>query len=92
MSTSTVAPGSRSRTAATAAANWAAPPSGRSSRVTLVITTWRSARRRAASATRRGSSESRAHRPAAPPVSTAQNRQPRVHVSPRMRNVAVPEE
>ena len=88
----------RSRTAATVAANWPAPPSARSSRVTLVTTTWR----RPSRAGRLGDAPRLVGVDGAgpPPRGVArrlatrdrrQNRQARVHVSPRMRKVAVPE-
>ena len=108
MSTSTVASGVAARTAAMAAANCAAPPSGRSSRVTLVMTTCRRPSRRAASrdparlvlvegADAGGARPCPAASPASPAgaafpsPSTAQKRHARVHTSPRIRNVAVPE-
>ena len=68
-------------------ANIAAPPSGSSSRFTDVMTAWRTSMRRIASATRYGSSVSRA---VGRPVVTAQNPQERVQTSPSIMNVAVP--
>ena len=68
------------------AAKMAAPPSGRSSRVTEVITTWRSSRRATASARRVGSVQSTSP---GRPVVTSQNPQLRVHTSPSSRNDAV---
>ena len=100
MSTSTVASGTASRTATTAAANCAAPPSGRSSRVTLVIDHVPQSQtpRRLGDPARlvlvqRAHSAARASRlPHAglPSPSTAQNVHARVHTSPRIRKVAVP--
>ena len=63
-----------------------APPSGRSSRVTQVMTTCFSPSRWTASATRRGSSGSGG---SGRPFFTLQNRQPRVQTSPRIMKVAV---
>ena len=71
----------RSRTARMQRRKWSAPPSGRSSRVTDVMTTWRRPRRADASATRAGSSSSRCSRlplvdraePAGPGADIAQN-------------------
>ena len=57
-SNSTAHPGTRDRMAATTAAKTEAPPSGWSSRLTEVMTAWRSLIRWTASATRRGSSRS----------------------------------
>ena len=74
------------RMASTVAAQWAAPPSGRSSRVTEVTTTYRSFISATLSATCRGSSASGAR---GRPVLVAQKRQPRVQMSPRIINVAV---
>ena len=64
-----------------------APPSARSSRATAVMTTCFNFIRRIASATRAGSSESKAKGLA---VETAQKPQARVHLSPAIMNVAVP--
>ena len=64
-----------------------APLSGRSSRSTLVITAWRRPMRATCRATRAGSSGS-FH--VGLPVLTLQKPQRRVHVSPRIMNVAVP--
>src|ERR1700719_810413 len=68
-------------------AKWFAPPSERSSRATAVITTCLSFMRRIASATRVGSSASRANGLA---VLTAQKPHARVHLSPAIMKVAVP--
>ena len=81
-------PGFAARTARITWLKCSAPPSGRSSRSTLVITTWRRPRRAAASATWAGSSASTPGRGS--PLFTLQNPQRRVHVSPRIMNVAVP--
>ena len=86
MSTSTRVAGVRERIAAMVAAKPAAPPSGRSSRATLVITACSSSRVATASATRRGSSGSSA---IGLRVSTRQKPHARVHRSPRIMNVAV---
>ena len=86
ISTSTAAP-VRSRTASTVCATCSAPPSGMSSRLTIVITAWRTPIFSTASATRRGSSASAA---SGSPRPTAQNVQRRVQISPRTMNVAVP--
>ena len=67
--------------------NAEAPLSGRSSRSTEVITAWRSPMRAIERATRAGSSGS-FH--VGLPVLTLQKPQRRVHVSPRIMNVAVP--
>ncbi len=64
-----------------------APPSGSSSRLTDVITAWRMGIDATASANLSGSSRSR---PSGRPVLTAQKPQPRVQMSPRIMNVAVP--
>ena len=64
-----------------------APPSGRSSRATIVTTTCLSPIWRVASATRRGSSASVI---GGRPVSMAQKPQFRVQTLPRIMNVAVP--
>ena len=86
MSTSTVVPGQVSCTARTTAAMCAAPPSGRSSRVTCVTTTCRRASFFATSARCLGSSGSSgcgfAHE-------TLQKRQLRVQALPMTMNVAV---
>lgn len=74
------------RMARTVAAQCAAPPSGRSSRVTEVTTTYLSFISETLSATRRGSSASGAR---GCPVLVAQKRQPRVQISPRIMKVAV---
>ena len=68
------------------AAKTDAPPSGRSSRQTLVTTQCSSPMAAAASATRRGSSSSNQ---VGRPVFTLQNPHARVHVSPRIITVAV---
>ena len=81
--------GSRERAlliASAVAAKCAAPPSGRSSRLTDVTTTCRSPRRATARATRPGSSASTA---SGRPCVTAQKPQLRVQVSPSSMNVAV---
>jgi hypothetical protein len=75
-----------SRTARMTAAKWAAPPSGRSSRVTEVTTTCLSPSRCAASPTRLGSSASRG---SAGPGEMLQNAQLRVQTCPMIKNVAV---
>ena len=82
-------PARAARTAAMAAANCAAPPSGRSSRVTLVITTWRRPRRRAASRHAARLVVVAAQTPAAPPCTApaprrahrAEAARPRAHVA-----------
>ena len=86
MSTSTLQPGTAVRTRRMVSAKMAAPPSGRSSRVTEVITAYFSCSAATASATRRGSSRSCS---VGCPLSTAQKAQRRVQVLPRMRKVAV---
>ena len=68
------------------AAKCAAPPSGRSSRVTEVTTTYFSSIPAAASATRPGSPGSSG---SGTPECTAQKRQLRVQRSPMIRKVAV---
>ena len=79
-------PGERSRMAVMVSAKMRDPPSGRSSRATLVTTTCSSCMTATASATRRGSSSSNQ---VGRPVLTAQNPQARVQVSPRIMIVAV---
>ena len=79
-------PGLRSRIARIVSAKIGAPPSGRSSRATLVTTTCSRPIAPTASATRRGSSSSNQ---VGRPVLTAQKPQARVHVSPRIMIVAV---
>src|SRR5437762_9114875 len=79
--------GSISRIAVIVQAKCSAPPSLRSSRATAVITTCFNFIRRTASATRCGSSFSKAKGFA---VVTAQNPQARVHRSPAIMKVAVP--
>jgi len=74
------------RMASMVAAKCAAPPSGRSSRVTEVTTAWRSPRAAVALPTRAGSSGSGSR---TAPLPILQKAHPRVQVSPRMRNVAV---
>ena len=74
------------RIASTTAAQCRAPPSGRSSRVTDVTTTCRSPINRTLSANFSGSEASGAR---GMPVFVAQNRHPRVQISPRIINVAV---
>ncbi len=79
-------PGHRARSSRIVAANAEAPPSGRSSRATLVTTTCSRSMCAIASATRRGSSSSNQ---VGRPVLTAQKPQARVHTSPRIMTVAV---
>src|SRR5699024_11790593 len=83
---STVVPGFILRTWRTISANTAAPPSFKSSLATAVITTCLSPITLTDSATRSGSPQSNSF---GRPVLTAQKRQPLVHVSPRIINVAV---
>src|SRR4051812_12981373 len=80
-------PGFNSRTASIVRRKWSAPPSERSSRATAVMTTCFRRIRRVASATRSGSSASKAKGLA---VVTAQKWQARVQRSPPIMNVAVP--
>src|SRR5271157_3041475 len=75
------------RMARTVCENADAPPSGRSSLVTEVITTWRRCRAATDAATRSASPSLRA---AGFPCATAQKLQFRVHLSPSIRNVAAP--
>ena len=84
--TSTPMPGLSFRVSRIVAAKALAPPSGRSSRATLVTTTWSRRIAASASATRRGSSSSNQ---VGLPVLIAQNPQARVQVSPRIMTVAV---
>ncbi len=84
-STSTPQSGTASRIARIVEAQILAPPSGRSSRATPVTTTKRSPISRTASAIFAGSSSSTASGLA---VITSQNPHRRVHLSPRIRNVA----
>ena len=84
---STAVPGQWRCTASTHAANPAAPPSGRSSRATAVITACASPMRATASATCSGSMGSGA---SGRRVSTRQKPQARVQRSPLIMNVAVP--
>ncbi len=86
-STSIVVCGERSRTARMQSTKCCAPPSFRSSRSTLVITTYFSARRAIVSARCSGSFASGA---SGRPWPTSQNGQRRVQMSPRIMNVAVP--
>ena len=86
-SSSTAAPGELFRSARTAAAKCAAPPSGRSSRVTDVRTTWRQPSSAAARATRSGSAGSGGP---GTPGRMPQKAQPRVQQSPSRITVAVP--
>src|SRR6266571_1491916 len=79
--------GSISRIAVMTRAKWFAPPSFKSSRATAVITTCFNFIRITASATRCGSSSSKANGFA---VVTAQNPHARVQRSPAIMNVAVP--
>src|SRR5213592_3706167 len=85
MSTSTDVSGVRWRISAMHAANISAPPCGRSSRSTLVMTTCFSSICRTASARRAGSPVSRG---VGVPCGTAQYAQFRVHTSPRIMKVA----
>jgi hypothetical protein len=85
VSTSIVVPGAAARMARIGRAKCSAPPSGRSSRSTLVTTTWRRPSVATASATRRGSSASSAR---GMPVATLQKEQARVQVSPMIIMVA----
>ncbi len=80
-------PGRRARIASTHAATWAMPPSGRSSRATIVSTAWSRPMRSIASATRPGSSAAGA---SGLLVSTRQKPHARVQRSPSTMNVAVP--
>ncbi len=79
-------PGECSRIARMVSAKIREPPSGRSSRATLVTTTCSRRIAPTASATRRGSSSSNQ---VGRPVLTAQKPQARVQVSPRIMIVAV---
>ena len=79
--------GHRRRTASTQRATWAMPPSGRSSRATIVSTACAKPMVATASATRAGSSSVGG---SGLLVSTRQKPQARVHRSPRTMNVAVP--
>ena len=87
VSTSTFVRGATRRIWLMTAAKAPEPRSGRSSRSTLVITAWRRPIRATLRATRAGSSGS-FH--VGLPVLTLQKPQRRVHVSPRIMNVAVP--
>lgn len=86
-STSMIVEGLAFLTALITWAKCAAAPSGKSSRVTMVITAWRSFMCTTASATCCGSSGSSGPGLA---VRVAQNPQARVHRSPAIMNVAVP--
>ena len=86
-STSIVVPGLFRRTARIVCAICSAPPSSRSSRSTLVITTWFSPSFSTATATRPGSNTSSA---SGRPVATLQKVHPRVHTSPMIIMVAWP--
>ena len=86
-SSSTVVPGASLRRARTTDAKCAAPPSGRSSRVTEVTTTCRQERTVAAFATREGSVGSGG---AGTPAATPQKAHPRVQTSPSRITVAAP--
>src|SRR5699024_10647378 len=79
-------PGFFLRIARTVSANTAAPPSFKSSRATAVTTACLSPIMATESATLSGSPQSSSF---GSPVLTAQNRHPRVHVSPKIINVAV---
>ena len=87
-SASTSISGARRLMARIVSATCCAPPSGRSSRSTIVSTTYLRPIATLASATFSGSSWSTGT--PWPCVLTAQNRQPRVQVSPSTMNVAVP--
>lgn len=87
MSTSMDMPGHESSDFRIVSAQTAAPPSGSSSRLTLVTTTCLRFMSASDSATRLGSSRSSV---AGLPVLTLQNPQARVHVSPRIMIVATP--
>jgi hypothetical protein len=87
VSTSTRGVGERRRRARMVAAKCSPPPSGRSSLVTEVITTYRSLINLAAWATRSGSSPSTG---SGVPEVTAQKRQCRAQTSPKIMKVAVP--
>ena len=87
INTSTLHSGRRSRIFKMHWAKMNAPPSGRSSRFTEVITHYRSPIRSTVLASRCGSSRSR---PRGLPEVTAQYRQARVQMSPKIINVAVP--
>src|SRR5712691_5789119 len=87
MRTSTVVPGDWARISRIVAAKSDAPPSGSSSRFTLVTTAWPSAICATAAPTRAGSSRSTTP---GRPVFTAQKPHERVQVSPRIMKVAVP--
>ena len=84
---SIVAAGHSRRNARTTEHHCAAPPSARSSLSTDVTTTWRKRIARAESATRAASSTLGGN---GTPEAVAQNRQRRVHTSPRIIKVAVP--
>ncbi len=86
--TSTEHSGTRAWTASITAAQWRAPPSGRSSRSTEVITAWRRPIAATAVARLAGSSASTPGR--GRPEVTAQKPQRRVQISPRIMKVAVP--
>ena len=88
ISTSMLVPGERRRIQRIVAAKIAAPPSGRSSRLTDVMTACVRRICATALATRIGSSASGAA--SGRPVFTAQKPQARVQVSPRIMKVAVP--
>ncbi len=87
MSTSTVVLGLSRRSAVMAAAKWLAPPSGRSSRLTLVTTMYSSESALTARARFSGSSGSSG---GGAPTFTWQKRQARVQTSPISITVAVP--
>src|SRR5674476_813928 len=87
ISSSTPVPGLRACTWRTVSAYSQAPPSGRSSRATPVTVEYRRPMVRTDSATRRGSSASKA---AGLPVSIWQKSHRRVHRSPPIRNAATP--
>ena len=87
ISTSTSHSGTRFRTSCTVLAKMVEPPSGRSSRLTDVITAWRSPMAAIASATRTGSCRSS---PCGRPVVTSQKPHARVQTPPRIMMVAAP--
>ncbi len=86
-STSILVRGDNSRTARIHCAKCSAPPSRKSSRSTLVMTTYLSRSAAMVSARWRGSSASGG---LGRPCATSQNGQRRVHRSPKIMNVAVP--
>jgi hypothetical protein len=87
MSSSMEQPGCIWRTRRITSAKMGAPPSGRSSRLTEVMTTWRRFMALTAVATLNGSAKSRGN---GRPVLMSQKAQLRVQMSPIIRKVAVP--